>query len=646
MSKIIGIDFGTENCRVAVMEGGKPVMIPNADGAFKTPSLIAWQDGLPLAGCAAARAAMQDPRCVIFPILRYLGTDHTWDLPGKRMTPEEAAAILLQQLVLDAERYLGEEVWEAVITVPASFSYLQRKAMRNAGRIAGIEVKRLIHPATAAALTCAVKSDDDRKIMILDAGKGCTEISLLEVGSGVVEVCASGADKALGTDVLSGKKAVEDTSDGTVSGPADALAKLIKHVLTDAGFSMTELSTLYVTGGGAWLLRIREMIRKISAGIEPRILSEDSAALGAALEGGKLSGDSAAENILLLDATPKTLSLETAGGVSTVMIERNTSIPTRKGMIFSTSADMQKSVDVTILEGDHEQAKDNLMIASFNMKGFPLVKAGVPQLEVILDIDTKGILSVSASDQKTGEKLRITGTREFGMPQQEIKRAAQEAVKWKAALRSALEQNAAGQNKNAVGQNENAAGPYENAAGQSKNAAGQIKNAAGKNAGERKIAEDTGKRNDGPNSGRNGEPIDRRRAGTAENKIAGKAETRPPEKPGGNTDPSSYDEKTIREMLPVFDSIWYGLMQMSAEERRGSTAAGMLAVQKQMLATLEKMGVTPIPALNMPFDPYVHEAVGHITDDACPSGYVIKEVRKGFRCGSRILRVSQVIVVN
>ena len=495
MSKIIGIDLGTTNSCVAVMEGGEPVVIPNAEGARTTPSVVAFsKTGERMVGQVAKRQAITNPDRTISSIKREMGTSYRVTIDDKSYTPPEISAMVLQKLKADAEAYLGDTVTEAVITVPAYFSDSQRQATKDAGKIAGLDVKRIINEPTAAALAYGLDKETDQKIMVYDLGGGTFDVSVLEIGDGVIEVLATAGDTRLGGDDfdacltdylvsefkkaegvdLSGdkvamqrlreaaEKAKCDLSGVTstnvnlpyitadANGPKHldvtiSRAKFneltghlvertmgpVRQALSDAGLNVSQLSKVLLVGGSTRIPAVQEAVKSFT-GKEPfkGINPDECVAVGAAIQGGVLGGD--VEGILLLDVTPLSLGIETLGGVCTKLIERNTTIPTRKSQIFSTAADNQTSVEVNVLQGEREMAQYNKSLGRFHLDGIAPARRGVPQIEVTFDIDANGIVNVSARDMGTGKEQHITITASSNLSKDEIDRAVREAEQFAA----------------------------------------------------------------------------------------------------------------------------------------------------------------------------------------------------------------------
>ena len=490
MSKIIGIDLGTTNSCVSVIEGGEPVVIPNAEGARTTPSVVAFsKDGERMVGNVAKRQAITNPEKTISSIKRHMGSDYKVNIDGKAYTPQEISAIILQKLKSDAEAYLGEKVTEAVITVPAYFTDSQRQATKDAGKIAGLDVKRIINEPTAAALAFGIDKEDDQKVMVYDLGGGTFDVSIIEMGDGVQEVLATAGNNHLGGDDFDKKvmdyiiaqfksetgidlsndkmamqrvkeaaeKAKIDLSGMTTAqislpfitadatGPkhlettltrakfnemtadlVEATMGPVRQAMKDSGLSMNDIDKILLVGGSTRIPAVQEAIQKFS-GKEPfkGINPDECVAMGAALQGGVLGGD--VKGLLLLDVTPLSLGIETMGGVNTVIIERNTTIPTKKSQIFSTAADNQTSVEGHVLQGEREFAKDNKTLGMFHLDGILPARRGVPQIEVTFDIDANGIVHVSAKDLGTGKQQEISITASSNMSKEDIDKAVKEA---------------------------------------------------------------------------------------------------------------------------------------------------------------------------------------------------------------------------
>ena len=497
MSKIIGIDLGTTNSCVAVMEGGKPTVIANTEGIRTTPSIVAFtKNGERLVGEPAKRQAVTNADRTISSIKRHMGTDYKVDIDGKKYTPQEISAMILQKLKADAESYLGEKVTEAVITVPAYFNDAQRQATKDAGKIAGLEVKRIINEPTAAALAYGLDNEKEQKIMVYDLGGGTFDVSIIEIGDGVIEVLATNGDTRLGGDDfdnrvtqwmidefkkaegidLSGdkmalqrlkeaaEKAKKELSTATTTninlpfitanaeGPkhldmnltrakfdeltsdlVERTAIPVQNALKDAGLSASELSKVLLVGGSTRMLAAQEKVKQLTGKEPSKTLNPDECvAIGAAIQGGKLGGDAGAGDILLLDVTPLSLSIETMGGVATKLIERNTTIPTKKSQIFSTAADNQTAVDIHVVQGERQFARDNKTLGQFRLDGILPARRGVPQIEVTFDIDANGIVNVSAMDKGTGKEQHITITSGSNMSDADIEKAVKEAAEFEA----------------------------------------------------------------------------------------------------------------------------------------------------------------------------------------------------------------------
>ncbi len=497
MSKIIGIDLGTTNSCVAVMEGGKPTVIANTEGARTTPSIVAFtKTGERLVGEPAKRQAVTNADRTISSIKRHMGTDYKVDIDGKKYTPQEISAMILQKLKADAESYLGEKVTEAVITVPAYFNDAQRQATKDAGKIAGLDVKRIINEPTAAALAYGLDNEKEQKIMVYDLGGGTFDVSIIEIGDGVIEVLATNGDTHLGGDDfdnrvtqwmidefkktegvdLSGdkmalqrlkeaaEKAKKELSSATTTninlpfitataeGPkhldmnltrakfdeltSDLIERTaipVQNALRDAGLTAAELSKVLLVGGSTRMLSAQEKVKQLTGKEPSKSLNPDECvAIGAAIQGGKLAGDAGAGDILLLDVTPLSLSIETMGGVATKLIERNTTIPTKKSQVFSTAADNQTAVDIHVVQGEREFARDNKTLGQFRLDGILPARRGVPQIEVTFDIDANGIVNVSAKDLGTGKEQHITITSGSNMSKDDIDKAVKEAAAYEA----------------------------------------------------------------------------------------------------------------------------------------------------------------------------------------------------------------------
>ena len=497
MSKIIGIDLGTTNSCVAVMEGGKPTVIANQEGARTTPSVVAFtKNGERLVGEPAKRQAVTNADNTIASIKRDMGTDNGRTIDGKKYSPQQISAMILQKLKADAENYLGEKVTEAVITVPAYFNDAQRQATKDAGKIAGLDVKRIINEPTAAALAYGLDNEKEQKIMVYDLGGGTFDVSIIEIGDGVIEVLATNGDTHLGGDDFDQKiidwmvrefknangvdlsqdkmalqrlkeaaeKAKKELSSATTtninlpfismnaSGPlhfdmnltrakfdelthdlVERTAVPVNNALKDAGLTSADIGKVLLVGGSTRIPAVQEKVKQLT-GHEPNksLNPDECVALGASIQGGKLAGDAGAGEILLLDVTPLSLSIETMGGVATRLIERNTTIPTRKSQIFSTAADNQTAVDINVVQGERQFAKDNKSLGQFRLDGIPPARRGMPQIEVTFDIDANGIVNVSAKDLGTGKEQHITITAGSNMSDDEIDRAVKEAAEYEA----------------------------------------------------------------------------------------------------------------------------------------------------------------------------------------------------------------------
>ena len=498
MGKIIGIDLGTTNSCVAVMEGGEPTVITNADGGRTTPSVVAFKkDGERLVGEQAKRQAVTNAEGTISSIKRHMGTDYKAKIADKDYTPQAISAMILQKLKADAEAYLGEPVTEAVITVPAYFNDAQRQATKDAGKIAGLDVKRIINEPTAAALAYGLDNEGEQKIMVYDLGGGTFDVSVIEIGDGVIEVLATNGDNKLGGDDFDKKvmdymvadfksKTGIDLSNDKMAmerikaEAEDAKKKLssatqveinipfitaneqgpqhlnmtltkakfdeltrdlvertaipVQNALKDAGVSASELSKVLLVGGSTRIPAVQDKVKQLT-GHEPskKMNPDECVALGASIQGGKLAGDAGAGDILLLDVTPLSLSIETMGGVATRLIERNTTIPTKKSQIFSTAADNQTAVDINVVQGERQFARDNKSLGQFRLDGIPPARRGVPQIEVTFDIDANGIVNVSAKDLGTGKEQHITITAGSNMSDEDIEKAVKEAAEFEAA---------------------------------------------------------------------------------------------------------------------------------------------------------------------------------------------------------------------
>ena len=498
MGKIIGIDLGTTNSCVAVMEGGKPVVIPNAEGMRTTPSVVAFtKTGERLVGEPAKRQAVTNAERTISSIKRHMGTDYKVSIDGKDYTPQEISAMILQKLKADAESYLGEKVTEAVITVPAYFNDAQRQATKDAGKIAGLKVERIINEPTAAALAYGLEDESEQKVMVYDLGGGTFDVSIIDIGDGVIEVLSTNGDTHLGGDDYddritkwlvdefkaaegvdlsqdkmalqrlkeAAEKAKKELSSATTTdinlpfitataeGPKHLDMKLsrakfeeitsdltertavpVQNSMKDAGLSNSDLGKVLLVGGSTRMPVVQEKVKQLTGKDPSKNLNPDECvALGAAVQGGKMSGEAGASDVLLLDVTPLTLSIETLGGVATPLIKRNTTIPTRASQVFSTAADNQTAVDIHVVQGEREFARDNKTLGQFRLDGILPAQRGVPQIEVTFDIDANGIVNVSAKDKGTGKEQHITITSGSNMSKEDIDKAVNEAAQFEAA---------------------------------------------------------------------------------------------------------------------------------------------------------------------------------------------------------------------
>ena len=497
MGKIIGIDLGTTNSCVAVMEGGKPVVIANTEGIRTTPSIVAFtKNGERLVGDPAKRQAVTNADKTISSIKRHMGSDYKVTIDGKNYTPQEISAMILQKLKADAESYLGETVTEAVITVPAYFNDAQRQATKDAGKIAGLDVKRIINEPTAAALAYGLENETEQKVMVYDLGGGTFDVSIIEIGDGVIEVLSTNGDtrlggddfdqaiinwmiaefkKAEGVDLSTDKMALQRLKEAaekakkelssatttninlpfitaTAEGPkhfdmnltrakfeelvhdlVERTAIPVQNAMKDAGLNYSEISKVLLVGGSTRVPCVQEKVKQLT-GKEPNksLNPDECVAVGASVQGGKLAGDAGAGDILLLDVTPLSLSIETMGGIATKLIERNTTIPTKKSQVFSTAADNQTAVDINVLQGERQFAKDNKSLGQFRLDGIPPARRGVPQIEVTFDIDANGIVNVSAKDLGTGKEQHITITSGSNMSDADIEKAVKEAAEFEA----------------------------------------------------------------------------------------------------------------------------------------------------------------------------------------------------------------------
>ena len=498
MGKIIGIDLGTTNSCVAVMEGGKPTVITNAEGMRTTPSVVAFtKTGERVIGEPAKRQAVTNAEKTIASIKRHMGTEYKVQIDDKAYSPQEISAMILQKLKSDAENYLGEKVTEAVITVPAYFNDAQRQATKDAGKIAGLDVKRIINEPTAAALSYGLDNEEEQKIMVYDLGGGTFDVSIIEIGDGVIEVLSTAGDNKLGGDDFdnvitqymldefkkqegvdlstdkmamqrlkeAAEKAKKELSSATTTninlpfitataeGPkhfdmnltrakfdeltahlVERTAGPVNSALNDAGMTASELSKVLLVGGSTRIPAVQDKVQQLT-GKEPfkGINPDECVAIGASVQGGKLAGDAGAGDILLLDVTPLSLSIETMGGVATRLIERNTTIPTKKSQIFSTAEDNQSAVDINVVQGERQFARDNKSLGRFRLDGIAPARRGVPQIEVTFDIDANGIVNVSAKDLGTGKEQHITITAGSNMSDEDIDKAVKEAAEFEAA---------------------------------------------------------------------------------------------------------------------------------------------------------------------------------------------------------------------
>ena len=497
MGKIIGIDLGTTNSCVAVMEGGKPVVIANTEGIRTTPSVVAFtKTGERLVGEPAKRQAVTNADKTISSIKRHMGSDYKVNIDDKKYTPQEISAMILQKLKADAESYLGETVSEAVITVPAYFNDAQRQATKDAGKIAGLDVKRIINEPTAAALAYGLDNENEQKVMVYDLGGGTFDVSIIEIGDGVIEVLSTNGDtrlggddfdqkiinwmidefrKAEGVDLSNDKMALQRLKEAaekakkelssatttninlpfitaTAEGPkhfdmnltrakfeelvsdlVERTAIPVQNAMKDAGLNYSEISKVLLVGGSTRVPCVQEKVKQLTGKEPNRSLNPDECvAVGASVQGGKLAGDSGAGDILLLDVTPLSLSIETMGGIATKLLERNTTIPTKKSQVFSSAADNQTAVDINVLQGERQFAKDNKSLGQFRLDGIPPARRGVPQIEVTFDIDANGIVNVSAKDLGTGKEQHITITSGSNMSDEDIEKAVKEAAEFEA----------------------------------------------------------------------------------------------------------------------------------------------------------------------------------------------------------------------
>ena len=497
MGKIIGIDLGTTNSCVAVMEGGQPTVIANTEGARTTPSVVAFtKTGERLVGEPAKRQAVTNADKTISSIKREMGRDYKVTIDDKKYSPQEISAMILQKLKADAEGYLGEKVTEAVITVPAYFNDAQRQATKDAGKIAGLDVKRIINEPTAAALAYGLDNEKEQKIMVYDLGGGTFDVSIIEIGDGVIEVLSTAGDNRLGGDDFDQKivdyivadfkaangvdlsadkmalqrvkeaaeKAKKELSTATTtninlpfismnasgplhldmnltrakfdeltSGLVERTAEPVKRALSDAGLSAAELGQVLLVGGSTRIPAVQDKVKQLTGKEPSKSLNPDECvALGASVQGGKLAGEAGAGDIILFDVTPLSLSIETMGGIATRLIERNTTIPTSKSQVFSTAADNQTAVDIHVVQGERQFAKDNKTLGQFRLDGIAPAPRGIPQIEVTFNIDANGIVNVSAKDLGTGREQHITITSGSNMSDADIEKAVQEAAEFEA----------------------------------------------------------------------------------------------------------------------------------------------------------------------------------------------------------------------
>ncbi len=497
MGKIIGIDLGTTNSCVAVMEGGKPVVITNPEGSRTTPSIVSFsKTGERLVGDLAKRQAITHPDKTVRSIKRKMGTDSRTEIDGKNYSPQEISAMILQKLKSDAESYLGEGVTEAVITVPAYFNDAQRQATKDAGKIAGLDVKRIINEPTAAALAYGLDNEKEQTIMVYDLGGGTFDVSIIDIGDGVIEVLATSGDNHLGGDDFdqriidhliqefkkeegidlstdkmamqrlkdaaeNAKKELSNMTSTDINIPfitanedgyknlsvrltraefdrltADLVERTmtpVRNALSDAGLQASQLDKVLLVGGSTRIPAVQDAVKKITGKDPSKTLNPDECvAIGAAIQGGKLSGESGSGDILLLDVTPLTLGIETMGGVATPLIERNTTIPAKKSQVFSTAENNQTAVDIHVVQGERPMAKDNKTLGRFRLDGIPAAPRGVPQIEVTFDIDANGIVNVTAKDLGTGKEQKITITASTNLSDDEIDKAVKEAEQYAA----------------------------------------------------------------------------------------------------------------------------------------------------------------------------------------------------------------------
>ncbi len=497
MSKIIGIDLGTTNSCVAVMEGGKPVVITNPDGGRTTPSVVAFtKTGERIVGDSARRQAVTNSEKTISSIKRHMGTDFRISIDDKRYSPQEISAMILQKLKADAEAYLGEPVKEAVITVPAYFNDAQRQATKDAGKIAGLDVKRIINEPTAAALAYGLDNETEQKIMVYDLGGGTFDVSIIDIGDGVIEVLATAGNNRLGgddfddrvmrylidefkrtegVDLSADKMAVQRLKEAaekakkelstqtqtninlpfitaTAEGPkhldinltrakfdeltrdlVDATREPVQTALRDAGLTPSDLGKVLLVGGSTRIPAVQELVKQMTGKEPSKSLNPDECvAIGASIQGGTLAGEGGSKSVLLLDVTPLTLSIETLGGIATPLIEKNTTIPAKKSQVFSTAEDGQTAVDINVVQGERKFARDNKSLGRFRLDGIPSAPRGVPQIEVTFDIDANGIVNVSAKDLGTGKEQHITITAGTNLSDDDIAKAVKEAAEYEA----------------------------------------------------------------------------------------------------------------------------------------------------------------------------------------------------------------------
>ncbi len=497
MSKIIGIDLGTTNSCVAVMEGGKPEVIANVEGARTTPSIVAFsKTGERLVGEPAKRQAVTNADRTVSSIKRHMGSEYKVSIDDKSYSPQEISAMVLQKLKADAEAFLGEKVTEAVITVPAYFNDAQRQATKDAGKIAGLDVKRIINEPTAAALAYGLDNEKEQKIMVYDLGGGTFDVSIIDIGDGVIEVLATSGNNKLGGDDFDNKiteymiqdfktkEGVDLSSDkmamqrlkeaaekakkelstatttninlpfitATAEGPkhfdmnltrakfdelthnlVEATVEPVQNAMRDAGLTNSDINKVLLVGGSTRIPAVQERVKQLLGQEPSKTLNPDECvAIGASIQGGKLAGDEGAGDILLLDVTPLSLSIETMGGISTRLIERNTTIPTKKSQVFSTATDNQTAVDIHVLQGEREFARDNKSLGQFRLDGIAPARRGIPQIEVTFDIDANGIVNVSAKDLGTGKEQHITITAGSNMSEEDIEKAVKEAKEFEA----------------------------------------------------------------------------------------------------------------------------------------------------------------------------------------------------------------------